>query len=658
MFRLESDAWRCSLGAAGALWLSELADRQSRRSLLAEPTPMVELLVDGVAGEVAAIETPAAQDLLFRWNGLPAPAAAELRVSLDGAQLRWRLSLSGHEQTCRVRSPFLETIRFDDNHGLGQTVVLDERAFRDKEGRLIFRHADWPLPRVWVGPEGQTLTLLVWSTSDPAAIDEGSIWSASGAELELSADRPMVFDGELALHTGRWPAAFDRFRTRIRDRFNLSQYQRAELSWYQDQIVQHFTFMYGREILNLATGEFEIDRFLNEGERDFGGYDGMLIWPVYPRIGIDERTQWDFFDDVPGGREGLRAMAQRARERGVRFFVPYKPWDRSAELHGRPGGADHERLAELVADVEADGAFLDTMSAISPEFRDAFDRARPGTVFCSEGRAKGLAFEIITGSWDQSPTRADAQGNASALPETMPGVDLWRFIFPEHRLFVINRHAVGADRMAIIQRGFFSGMGWVVWQDIFGLVLSYSPEEAALLKKCRTILREHRLALWSSHPTPLIPTESAGVYANEFPGEAKRLWTIYNETTSDIDACVLRVQPRQGCHFFDVWNDREVQVGADGSVHLRLGAHGLGALVELRSRLTYGADEGVLHVAEPAEGMLIELRQPGALRSKDAASGTLKLATGPARKEPVTARLLLAGELLDQIVIRPESQRL
>jgi hypothetical protein len=85
MFRLESDVWRCSLGAAGALWLSELADRQSGRRLMAEPTPIVEILVDGEGGEVAAIETPEAQDLLFRWNGLPAPAAAELRMSLDGA---------------------------------------------------------------------------------------------------------------------------------------------------------------------------------------------------------------------------------------------------------------------------------------------------------------------------------------------------------------------------------------------------------------------------------------------------------------------------------------------------------------------------------------------------------------------------------------------
>lgn len=229
--------------------------------------------------------------------------------------------------------------------------------------------------------------------------------------LALDATEYTEFAGELRLHTGGWPTAFARFRQRIRAEFDLAQYQRPDLAWYNEQLVQHFTFLYGREILNLAHGTFELERFLDEGERDFGGYDSMLIWVVYPRIGVDERTQWDFYDDVPGGRAALRAMARRARERGTRFFIPYKPWDHSAELHGHAQPTDHEEPARLAADTEADGIFLDTMSAIDDEFRAALDRARPGVVFCSEGRAFGSAFETITGSWDQSLYQNANQGN-------------------------------------------------------------------------------------------------------------------------------------------------------------------------------------------------------------------------------------------------------
>src|SRR6478609_8663806 len=98
----------------------------------------------------------------------------------------------------------------------------------------------------------------------------------------------------------------------------------------------------------------------------------------------------------------------------------------------------------------------------------------------------------------------------------MPGADLWRFVLPEHRQFVISRHAQGEDRLRVIQRGFFNATGWVVWQDIFGLALPWTPDEAGLLKKCRILLREHRQAVWSAQPTPLIDTAIAGVYANEF----------------------------------------------------------------------------------------------------------------------------------------------
>src|SRR5258708_21824213 len=202
------------------------------------------------------------------------------------------------------------------------------------------------------------------------------------------------------------------------------------------------------------------------------------------------------------------------------------------------------------------------MSAIDQSFRRDIDEARAGVVFCSEGGAKGQAFEVITGSWDQTLNRSYDQGNWSAKEEYMPGVDLWRFLFPEHRLFVINRHAVGDDRLRIIQRGFFSGMGWVIWQDIFGLVLTYSPDEAALLKKCSTLFRHHREALASPNPTPLLPTLLPGVYCNEFPAASKRLWTFYNETANAIDAPLMHIQPRPGTHLVDIWNEPALRLDA------------------------------------------------------------------------------------------------
>ena len=559
-------------------------------------------------------------------------ASPGLRLSLEiqGASLAWAVGNESGEPV-RLTFPFL-TVAFSATPDI---TVFGPQTFLDAYGRPIFRRADWPLPVARVAADGSTLTLLMDGFAD--------VLSAGGLTLEPDAR----VGGEIVAHDGGWPAAFDLLRRHVRSQFDLSEYRRPELAWYGDQLVQHFTFLYGREILNHETGEFDVDRFLDEAERDFGGYDGFLIWGVYPRIGVDERTQWDFYDDLPGGRDGLRAMARRARERGVRFFVPYKPWDRSAELHGRGGRPDHEELARLIADVEADGVFLDTMSAIDRDFRRRIDDARPGVVFCSEGRARGPAFETITGAWDQTPTVSFNEGNWGAKPETMPGVDLWRFIFPEHRLFVVNRTAVGDDRISVTQRGFFSGMGWVVWQDIFGLVLTYSPEDAALLRKCRVLFRQHRQALNSPTPTPLLPTLRAGVYCNAFPAESKRLWTFYNAADSTVEGPVLRIQPRARTHLVDIWNERALTPDSDGCVSLNLPPRTLGAVVEFPTLLTYSVDASI-RIVNPPEGANLEISQESFVWSGGPNDPP------PALNRPYVARLVLGGEVLDQLIVAPD----
>jgi hypothetical protein len=463
----------------------------------------------------------------------------------------------------------------------------------------------------------------------------------SGAKLENGA-----LEGAFSLHGDGWRGVIEQMRRRVRPQVDLAEYEREDLAWYQSQWVQHFTFLYGREILNLKTHQFEIERFLAEAERDFGGYDGMLIWGGYPRLGVDERSQWDIFDDLPGGRPGLRSLVDTARARGVRVFVPYKPWDQSAARHGKSVNPPQDELARLIHDIDADGVFLDTMSAIDPAFRASIDALRPGVVFCSEGRVRQEAFKIITGSWDQSYTRDGQEGNWSAEPERMPGIDLGRFIFPEHRLFVINRHAVGDDRMNVIMRGFFGGTGWVVWQDIFGLTLPYSPQEAALLKKCRTIFRAHEHALNAGSPTPLLPTLLPGVYCNEFTSPEKRFWTFYNETDQVVNAPILQVDPRRDTHFIDCWNDADLIVN-EGYLCPRLEPHAVGAVVELPRLLAYERETRTIRLSQPIKDAQVTVFQGGSQWAYPLRESGIVLSD---HTEQMTMKLVRGAEVLDQII--------
>jgi hypothetical protein len=622
-FTLQSDDWTWEFrDADDALYAT------ARGKRLALPLPIDDVpfcVVPGVS--IQRVEYLPDDSAQITWDN-----GASLTLQVVRDMLEWRFTA---EQSVAAEFPGWTAIY----NGTAENVrVYSERSFLDANGEPIFRQPEWVLPAACIGADGTTLTLLLDGTQRIGDV-------INGVRLEGDSLR-----GAFSLHEDGWRGAFDRLRRRVRPQADLSEYERADLAWYRSQWVQHFTFLYGREILNLRTHQLEFERFLTEAEQNFGGYDGILLWAGYPRMGVDERSQWDFFDDLPGGRAGLRRLADSAHARGVRIFVPYKPWDRSAALHGNPGNPPQDELARLIHDIDADGVFLDTMSAIDPAFRASIDALRPGVVFCSERRVKDEAFEIITGSWNQSATRDWHDGNWSGEPERMPGVDLARFIFPEHRLFVINRHSTGDDRLNVIMRGFFGGTGWVVWQDIFGLALPYSPQEAALLKKCRMIFRAHEHALNTDTPTPLLPTLIRGVYCNEFASREKRFWTFYNETDQAVTTPVLQIDPRPNTHLMDCWNGVELTI-ENGYLCPRLEPHSVGAVVELPRLLNYEKKTRAIQLNQVVEDAQIVVLQDAVSQTYAPNADEITL---PAVFGRSTIQLMRGTEILDQMIVAGE----
>ncbi len=328
----------------------------------------------------------------------------------------------------------------------------------------------------------------------------------------------------------------ERFRGAGQAAFDDSIYRRDDLRWMTRNFVCGFLFVYDRSFWDPERREYRVRALCDEARRESGGYDSVVLWHAYPRIGADDRNQFEFFRDMPGGLEGARGAVRQFHGRGVKVFVPYNPWDTGTRREKEP---DAEALARLVAALEADGIFLDTMSVAPGRLRQTVDAARRGVAFEPEGHPSIAQIERCSGSW--------AQG-LSAFPEI--GVLHLKWIEPRHVQHQIRRwDRSHQDELAA---AWLNGSGILVWENIFGYWNPWSAADRATLRRMAPVLRAFAALLSEGEWLPYYPTLAEKVYASCWQGNGVRLWTIVNQNSRTVDAPVLEVEDRQD-RFFDLW---------------------------------------------------------------------------------------------------------
>ena len=97
-----------------------------------------------------------------------------------------------------------------------------------------------------------------------------------------------------------------REQERVRLRYSDAQYARPELAWGQSSFIQPQMMVEDRYFYDPVARRYTVDRYLADLNERYGGIDSVLIWPVYPNIGIDSRSQHDLLHDLPGGLDGVR----------------------------------------------------------------------------------------------------------------------------------------------------------------------------------------------------------------------------------------------------------------------------------------------------------------------------------------------------------------
>ncbi len=224
-------------------------------------------------------------------------------------------------------------------------------------------------------------------------------------------------------------------------------YGLPEFAWGASSYACYFLMMYDELFFDTKTGRYTVDAVLEEGRREFGGYDSVVLWHSYPRIGVDPSNQFDFYRDMPGGLAGVREVVRAFHAGGLRVYINYNPWDRDTRREEKP---DADMLAEFVRELEVDGIFLDTM-ARGDELREGLDATRPGVILEGENTPSLERLADHHASWAQWFDDSE-----------VPGV--LRNKWFERRHMQHQKQRWNSDHSAELHTAWMNGSGMVIWE--------------------------------------------------------------------------------------------------------------------------------------------------------------------------------------------------
>ncbi|MGH7452470.1 MAG: hypothetical protein ACRENG_14075, partial [bacterium] len=513
-------------------------------------------------------------------------------------------------------------------------------------------------------------------------------WSFKSSEEALafmqttpvaSGDSLVIFRGVLKPFRGDWHNAFAWWRAWLRSQMNFSYYHRAGHQQYRKKILGNFTMAFDHQFYDPENNRYRVEEFLERGRREFGGYDFILFWHAYPRLGIDSRDQWEMYQGLPDGIEGLRALVRQANAENVWIFLSYNPWD----VIGRRK-SNVEAQMEIMKATAANGAYLDILRGADTELRATFDKASPDLVFSSENRPSFKGLEMSTGSQEDHD-----------YVNEMPRIDLLKFLAPEHN--ISNTERSGRNRLGMIRNALFNFVGFTVWEDIFGEINRYSWDERVLIFRYNRLVHDHIDAFLDANPHPLIATASfapspgrtpfessvprtadwfdaakraddasSGFYVNKFSGGNKVVYSLYHRDHDKVDRYhdnriigkLFKVDFPKDWHLVNIWEGLPAQVKEEGDERWAYIENELEdpscvfAAMPQRISVQRRGEAWIAAVSQPAKGTLrlvdMDTEYRPIYKSVVPASGTLEFRAGDVQAN--VAGYVMIQYLEDEVV--------
>ena len=367
----------------------------------------------------------------------------------------------------------------------------------------------------------------------------------------------------------QWPAWRETLRAWRQDAarrigYGGALYTRPEFAWTQGAYTVAIAWLWDDTLYDHEAGVFTPDAYLDAGQREYGGYDAVVLWHAYPVIGVDERNQFDFYRQVPE----LKALIGAFHARDVRVFLDYNPWDTGTRREDLP---DADAVAALVAEYDADGVFLDTLKEGAADMRAVLDRVRPGVALEGESRVPLARIEDHHLSW--------AQWFADSAT---PGVLRARWFEPRHQMHQTRRW--NHDHSDEMQTAWLNGAGMLVWDVVFGSWVGWSERDRSAWRAVSPVLHRYQSLFtygdWSPlEGTPVVDGVTGPVFASQFARDGITLWTLINRAEDPYTGILLAPSTSiPATRWFDLITGVEL-VAESGAIHGTLPARGLGAVL-------------------------------------------------------------------------------
>ena len=361
----------------------------------------------------------------------------------------------------------------------------------------------------------------------------------ASVEYQIFAD---VFQGEW--QNGMRLMFRDRLLYEI-DEFDNSLYERPDLAWIRKSYLMILQMAWDRDFYDRMQGRYMFPEFIKKGIELFGNIDIYGIWPTWPRLGLDQRNQWDMYRDLPGGIIQLKNYAQLLRQAKAKFFIAYNSWDKSTRKN------DHlKSMADLIRETEADGVVLDAIGSSTCDLQATADSVRKGVVMYSEG---------MTAIGDMQGIIAGRVNNAIYMS---PELNLNKLIKPDFSIFRVCD--VGED---IIHReiaiSFFNGYGTELNMFRTGGRNDSYRNDLDFLARTTFILRQNNDAFLDPGWTPVIETASDNIYVNRWNHEKKTVYTVLNLKHDGHSGRLFEVDVNDERHFISLWDHEDAMPEED-----------------------------------------------------------------------------------------------